>query len=141
MENNIIDLSTSNLYSLPKDMLIKLISAIRQTTINEFNEKLKNKRLNSYKCDLCGGYYSILHDLYFITYLDDKYFLEVCCANCYSRRKDINEYPYKSFNKAEFKEYYMSLEYEGKMRDYYYLINEDTEYLIDELFLEPIEFA
>ena len=55
----------TNLYNLPKDLLVKLIMTIREDTIEEFNDKLnkrlENEEINAMFCAKCTKQYSTLY--------------------------------------------------------------------------------
>lgn len=46
-------MNESDLYKLPKDLLVKLISQIRENSKEEFKEELKYTPLSIMKCERC----------------------------------------------------------------------------------------
>lgn len=73
-----------NLYDLPKDLLIKMISEIEQQTIIRYEENLKerlrNERINANSCCKCGYKYSFYYEWKYVKIRED--YLQPICRDC-----------------------------------------------------------
>ena len=88
-----------SLYKLPKDLLVKLISTIRKDTVEEYEEKIKEKdkqinnlkyilaevrqmyRFEIYECSYCDKY-EVGDDLEYITFCYQCH--KECCSDHYN---------------------------------------------------------
>ena len=74
-------MNNTDLYSLPKDILIKLITTISEQNKEEFEKTLEDRPLETWDCDVCGNSFVLTHDWQF-PYSDP------ICKYCYNEIKD-----------------------------------------------------
>ena len=79
-------MENSKLYDLPKDMLVKLITTIREDTrkevLNEIKEKLKVEEIQVMDCDYCEKSFSEYHE-----WKTDDARQVASCNACYKKYK------------------------------------------------------
>ena len=100
----------TDLYSLPKDILIKLISTIKEDykedckeeIIREYIREIKNKEIKILECGWCSTFYLLEHDFHIVEIENGlSYNYYPCCIYCKNKIDD----EYYVMNIKEFEEF------------------------------------
>ena len=92
--------STSNLYKLNKDMLIKLLLTIREDSRKELLKEIESKELCVKFCDSCRKTYSMKYDWHF-----NKHRMPIC-LDCIKKRKEKNP-QYEVYTYDEYLQFFL----------------------------------
>ena len=88
---------TADLYSLPKDILVKLLSTLKEEIIEELSEK----ELNYLHCTSCEKNYLITHKWYFFYNKLNKNMSIIgdypICKSCYEVREKVDIFEYLTY--------------------------------------------
>ena len=76
----------TDLYKLPKDILVLMISTIEQKTTDEFERKLREEPIEAYFCNTCGKCFHMNH--YKEVYPDPYTVYDLYCKKCETEKQE-----------------------------------------------------